>query len=521
MNPQINAKSEVRSPSHAEGRSQKWESFSDFRLAPSDFRFPPSYRILRPMQWEGKRFLPETTGYALLLKCDRPLTPLEITILQQEAGVRVFSLAAKFRFERITWKEVYDRFKASLSGIADTEGAILAYDLPDESPLNLLANIFIRRWLKSACRKGWRILPGLYIRQENERVLRIAKPVPQEWIDRVNNLDKLRRFLVTKLRFMDSALELTHFYLENQEEDKHEPLADPQDPDVVAAEMAALDPAQCLCRQSEFEVWLAHPPQIPTTLKEIGRLREKTFRTVKEGTGMALDVDEYDLYYDQLIIWDAEAKCIVGGYRIGRGDTIFQTYGAQGFYIHSLFNIDEEFYTIFPQALELGRSYIIEEYQRKRLPLFLLWKGILYFLLQNPGYRYLYGPVSISNYYSSISHSLIIYFIKKHFFDKKLARYLTPRKKFKYSVDKKQLELMTRDMKGDLDQLNSLIEDIEPSHFKIPVLLRQYIRQNARFIAFNVDPKFSNALDGFIILDLLDVPAETMEALQKEIAAQE
>lgn len=442
-------------------------------------------------------------------------------MLQQETGVRVFSLAAKFRFERITWKDVYARFKASLSQIADTDSVILAYDLPPESPLNLLANIFIRRWLKSAYRKGWRILPGLYIRQQNERTLRLAKPVPHDWIDRVKNWDKLRRFLVTKLRFMDSALELAQFYHDDKEESVQEPLAEPQDPAVIQGEMAALDPDQRLCRQSEFEVWLAHPQQIPATLKEIGRLREKTFRSVKEGTGLAVDVDEYDLYYDQLIIWDSEAKCIVGGYRIGRGDYIFQTYGAQGFYIHSLFNIDEEFYPIFPQALELGRSFIVEEYQRKRLPLFLLWKGILYFLLQNPGYRYLYGPVSISNYYSSISHSLIIYFIKKHFFDKKLARYLTPRKKFKYTVDKKKLDLMTRDMKGDLDQLNSLIEDIEPSHFKIPVLLRQYIRQNARFIAFNVDPKFSNALDGFIILDLHDVPAETLETLQKEAASQE
>ena len=146
----------------------------------------------------------------------------------------------------------------------------------------------------------------------------------------------------------------------------------------------------------------------------------------------------------------------------------------------------------------------------------MLWKGILALLLANPQYRYLYGPVSISKYYSDISKSLIIYFVRKYFYDHRLARYLKPRKAFAFNVDEEALELLTESFKGDLDQFNSLIEDIEPEHVRIPVLMRQYIRQNAKFIAFNLDPNFSDVLDGFILLDLHDVPQETLEALQKE-----
>ena len=150
------------------------------------------------------------------------------------------------------------------------------------------------------------------------------------------------------------------------------------------------------------------------------------------------------------------------------------------------------------------------------MPLFLLWKGILHFLLQNPQYRYLYGPVSISKYYSHISKSLIIAFIKKYYYDKELARFLRPRKPFKAKVDKVDIDLLTENFGNELKVLDNFIEDIEPDHFRLPVLIRQYIRLNARFISFNVDPHFSNVLDGFIILDLQDVPYSMIEALKQE-----
>jgi len=223
------------------------------------------------------------------------------------------------------------------------------------------------------------------------------------------------------------------------------------------------------------------------------------------------------VHYYQLIIWDKEQKRIVGGYRMAPGDLILNQFGKTGFYINSLFKIHNDFLPIMSESVELGRSYIATDYQRKRLPLFLLWKGILYYLIKNPQYRYLYGPMSISKDYSNLSKSLIVAFIRRYFFNEQLASYLQPRKPFKAKVHKVDLELLMDGLGKEIKFLDSIIEELEPKHFKVPILLRQYIKLNAKFISFNVDPAFSNVLDGFIILDLNDVPLSMIEALKKEV----
>jgi putative hemolysin len=349
--------------------------------------------------------------------------------------------------------------------------------------------------------------------------VRIGSPISVEDQQKFRKPKDFRRFIQSKIFSLGSGLEVKPFFLRKffQRPEQLEPIAEPVDPAVIESEIQHLTFDKLIASQGEFDIFVVEAKDIPKTLKEIGRLRELTFRSVGEGTGKPLDLDEYDLYYHQLILWDREAKRIAGGYRMGLGEEIFNRYGAAGFYISSLFKIQEGFYPTMQQAVELGRSYIVPNYQKKRLPLFLLWKGILYFLLKNPQYRYLYGPVSISKYYSNISRSLIVAFIRKHFFNHELAKFLKPRKPFKAKVDKVDVEMLAGNLDDELQSLDNLIEDIEPEHIRIPVLVRQYLKLNARFISFNVDPNFSDVLDGFIILDLKDVPYSMIEALRKEV----
>jgi putative hemolysin len=171
-------------------------------------------------------------------------------------------------------------------------------------------------------------------------------------------------------------------------------------------------------------------------------LREITFREVGEGTNKATDLDEYDIYYHHLFIWDTEAKMIVGAYRIGLGDEIFYGVGKKGFYINELFKLKEQFTPVLKKSLELGRSWIRKEYQTKPLPLFLLWKGILKFVIDNPRYRYLIGPVSISNSFSQFSKSLIVDYINRNHFDHEMAQYVKPRKKFKVNLENIDTDLL-------------------------------------------------------------------------------
>jgi len=212
-----------------------------------------------------------------------------------------------------------------------------------------------------------------------------------------------------------------------------------------------------------------------------------------------------------LFIWDRENKAVVGAYRIGKGNDIINKYGRHGFYISTLFKFKKGLDPVLGQSLELGRSWVREEYQLKRLPLFMLWRGIMHFLLANRDYRYIIGPVSISNSYSKTSQTLIVEFIKRYYFNHELAALVTPNRPFKGQITDQNIVALLENMSNDLKNLDRIIADIEPFQFSIPVLLKKYIDQNARIISFNVDPAFNYSLDGLMILDLKDLKEESVE----------
>lgn len=371
-------------------------------------------------------------------------------------------------------------------------------------------------------------LPGSFLRKallglpfsatgESIRVnVRVGSPILPEELDLFERNRTWGQFLQAKIFSLGSSFNIQPEHFTLNKPSGAQPLAEPVDTELISADIAALLPEHHIATRGNFDVYVAPFIALPNTMFEIARLREMTFRMAGEGTGLPRDLDEYDLYYLQLIIWDREAKRIAGGYRLGQGDRIFKRFGVNGFYTTSLFKLQTGFYPVLQQAVELGRSYIVPDYQKHRLPLFLLWKGILNFLLANPQYRYLYGPVSISKEFSDVSKGVIVEFVRRFCFDTELAKLVRPRKPFRVKTKSVNTALLAEMLHGEFDALESFIEAIEPEHFKVPVLFRQYLKQNARFIAFNVDPNFSDCLDGLMILDLRNLPASTIEALQQE-----
>ena len=324
------------------------------------------------------------------------------------------------------------------------------------------------------------------------------------------------RYLRAKTYSLCSHIEVKRFFnysLKRQK--KVELIAEPVKAELVHNEIAGLAPERLLFKVKNFVVYCAPSTEIPNVLFEIGRLREITFREVGEGTNRSIDLDEFDLYYNQLFIWDEEQKRLVGAYRIGKGADILHDYGVRGFYIQSLFRLKDSFIPVLEQSLELGRSFVIKEYQRQPMPLFLLWKGILYFLLKNPEYRYLVGPVSISDDYAKTSKELIIKFIMLHHFGWQHARYVSPRKSYKFKSQDPNMNVIMENL-DDINKLDRFIGDVDQLNTGLPVLLKKYIKLNAKIIGFNVDPKFNNCLDGLILLDVYDVPKNTIESLSKE-----
>ncbi len=362
-------------------------------------------------------------------------------------------------------------------------------------------------------------LPSELLNKKNKTIkIRIGKPIPVKEQEQFNDIHQFGRYLRAKTYCLDSGIEVKRFFSYSLKSQlKPAEIAPPQPQELIEQEIDAMKPEHHLFTLKNFAIYCSPTNRIPTILNELGRLREITFREVGEGTNQSSDTDEFDLYYHQLIIWDIGQKKIVGGYRIGKGADILQQFGISGFYTSTLFKMKPEFQHILQQSLELGRSFIVKEYQRKPLPLFLLWKGILYFLLKNPEYRYLLGPVSISNSYSEKSKELIIRYIMANYFDFKKAELVSPRNQFKVKTKDPHLNDALRNMTPDLGSLDKFIGDVDPNNTGLPVLLKKYLGLNARIIAFNVDPKFNNCVDGLIVLDSLAVPLPVIESLSKEV----
>jgi putative hemolysin len=347
--------------------------------------------------------------------------------------------------------------------------------------------------------------------------IRMGQPITVKEQAEFADISRFGRYLRLKTYALGSSIEVKKFFNyrlkpEAQVEDIISPVAQ----ELIQSEVESLMQNYLLFKSKNFCVLCAPSVDMPNIMTELGRLREVTFRDVGEGTNRKIDVDEFDLYYNQLFIWDEEAKTIVGAYRVGKGKEILERYGKKGFYIQSLFKIHDGFLPIMSQSIELGRSFIVKDYQRKPLPLFLLWKGILYFLIKNPEYRYLIGPVSISNRFSNYSKGLIINFLKANYYDHEFARLITPRNSFRVPVSKDDTDIIF-EKSNDINKLDKFIQDIESDEFRMPVLLKKYIKLNGKIISFNVDPKFNDALDGLLILDLFQVPMETITSLSKEI----
>lgn len=347
--------------------------------------------------------------------------------------------------------------------------------------------------------------------------IRIGTPILLKDQENISNIHKYGRFLRAKTFALDSSIEVKKFFSTSLfREKKEQEIIAAVSPEKIDQEVQYLKEDYLLIQSQNFIVICAPSIEMPACLTEIGRLRETTFREVGEGTNRSSDIDEFDLYYHQLFIYDEEAKKIVGAYRVGKGKEIMSQYGAKGFYVQSLFRFSKPLYPVLNETIELGRSFIVKEYQRKPMSLFLLWKGILYFLLKNPEYRYLLGPVSISNQFTKISKSLIIEFLKSTVYDYELAQYIKPKKAFT-TKGKFDTDIVLEATDKDISKIDKFIADIEPTNFRMPVLLKKYLQQNARIIGFNIDPKFNNALDGLMILDLYEVPLNTVKSLSKEI----
>ncbi len=282
-------------------------------------------------------------------------------------------------------------------------------------------------------------------------------------------------------------------------------------PKRFAAEIEALGSEGIMLQHRDWDVVVGRREQLPKVVEEIGRLREIAFREVGEGSGKRLDLDSYDDTYLHLFLWDRRRQEVLGAYRLGPTDEILPSRGIAGLYTHTLFEFGEPLIRQITPALELGRSFVRPEYQRHPAALMLLWKGIGRFLARHPRYRMMFGPVSISNAYQSMSRRLLISFLSAAPRLSGLGRLIRPRNPVALAPVVDFNETRIRRVVADLDEVDQLVREIESGQRRVPVLLRQYLKLNAKLLGFNIDSTFCDCLDGLMLVDLLEVDRRIMD----------
>ncbi len=369
-------------------------------------------------------------------------------------------------------------------------------------------------------------LPSELLTQKERLIrVRIGNPIPVNDQLEHESLDDFTEFLRRKTYMLANPFQKKKL-LENIPKTLKfpkppKPIPGPQSIEIMEQEIETLRAAdKRLLISKNYEVFLAPAEMMPGILQEIGRLREITFREIGEGTNNPIDLDQYDSYYHHMFLWDNDAKKLAGAYRMGLGSKIFEQFGIDGFYLQSLFRFEPELFPMMSKSIEMGRAFIIKEYQQRPMPLFLLWKGIVHTTLRFPEHRFLIGGVSISNKFSEFSKSLMIEFMKSNYYDPYVAQYIHPKKEYKVKLKDADKDFIFDESEADLNKFDKIIDEVEPGSLRLPVLIKKYIKQNAKVIAFNVDPLFNNAVDGLMYIRIADLPESTVKPVMEEFQAE-
>lgn len=285
------------------------------------------------------------------------------------------------------------------------------------------------------------------------------------------------------------------------------PLAAETPRELLIEDTARLTP---LFESEEFAVYLAPANAAPNVPREIGRLRELTFRAAGEGAGEPLDLDSFDPHYLHLFLWSKPGREVAGAYRLGPTPDLLPRFGAPGLYSSTLFHFRPEWFDRIGPTLELGRSLVRPEYQKQYAPLMLLWKGITRYVSDHPECAVLFGAVSISDDYNPVSRCLLVSFLETQK-EAGLAGLVRPRRPYRRNHLTHRCELAVSGFLRDVEGLSAPIADLEGDGKGAPILIKQYMKAGGRVLGFNIDPRFSNVLDVLMMADLRRAPLPLLE----------
>ena len=358
-------------------------------------------------------------------------------------------------------------------------------------------------------------LPRELLNKRGRRIqVRIGRPIPHstllEFSDRREAVEYLRcrTYMLQTVREESSGPVRSFPAILLQR--KAAPVAPPMPRRELISDISRLPASRRLCETNNLAVYLGSASEVPSLVREIGRLREIAFRGVGEGAGRSLDLDRFDRHYLHLILWNQNTDEVVGAYRLGPTPDILPRQGPAGLYTSTLFRYRKDLFERLGPAVELGRSFVRPEYQKQYAPLLMLWKGIGCYVASRPECPTLFGGVSISNDYHPVSRHLIVKFLEAHRAER-LAGLVSPRTPYRPANRILHGTGLVSRIPTGVDELSEMISDLESDGKGVPILIKQYLKTGGRLLAFNVDRRFSNALDALIMVDMRNAPPALLD----------
>lgn len=376
------------------------------------------------------------------------------------------------------------------------------------------------RWDKINSMLGTaRLTRELANKRDQRVILQIGRPILPAEVEAYEKPAELAAYLRSRSYALEANINNAQPKTTN---DKWAPVEPARDAQLLIQELETIREKSFLFSTTNFECFLANYDDIPNLMHELGRLREEAFRYIGEGTGKSLDTDEYDLHYKHLILWDNKKQQVVGAYRLGFGNEIMRDKGIKGFYVNSLFKFDESFGDTLKKTIELGRSFVTVEYQREVLPLVLLLRGLAVVVTRNPEIEHFIGPVSISSWYPKFYQSMIVkYVTEKHPVNGELAHVANPTTSFHPDFLKVDPDVLLRDYMDTVDKFDKFMFRLSNSTYRMPTLFKKYLKLNAKFLCFNVDPDFNDTLDALLFLTFTDFPEDEVMPLFRDATSEE
>ena len=359
-----------------------------------------------------------------------------------------------------------------------------------------------------------RLVRELLNKRNKKIIIKIGKPILPTEVSQYETPEALAAYLKNRSYALQANISQETKRFRSRVSD---PIDPPFRPSDLARELNAIRDKSLLFTTADFECYLADYDKIPHVMHEMGRRREEAFRAVGEGTGKSIDTDNYDTYYKHLILWDTKEQTIAGGYRIGIGNEIYEKYGVHGFYVDSLFNIDQKFEPYLKETIELGRSFVSVDYQKDILPLMLLLKGLMETIMRYPKMNYFIGPVSISSWYPKFYQSLMVYYVTTKHTNEDMSKLFHPKTPFTPNFNKCDIEVLMEKNMETVDKFDRYIMKLSNGDYRMPTLFKKYLKINSKFLCFNVDPDFNDTLDGLLLLKFTDYPKDELDMMLKDM----